>query len=284
MKLLPPFQLYLRGLILGGAMLLLASCLRVPKEASVRSSAGFRNAEETLDGSSLRVVSWNVHKAMHSELPKDLARKLAAYDLLLLQEAVTSQPMLDALDQAGHAWQMVRAFSVCGLDRGVLVTARAGPVQQRALRAFEPLFPLPKSALVTRYRLRGRSDQLAVANVHGINFSLGTGRFRKQLEAVAGELADHEGPILVGGDFNAWSRKRHLVLLEIMQELGLVAVLPDPDGRRLAFGHHLDHLFIRGFTVVEASAPEVRSSDHSPMLVRLSAPRHGLGKGESRRR
>ena len=224
-----------------------------------------------LDPAQLRVASWNVHKAKHQDLPKDLTTTLAEYDLLVLQEAVPNQPVREALQQAGFSWQMVSAFSVNGNPRGVMIASKIAPSEQTALRTFEPLFPLPKSTLITRFRLQGQRDLLAVASLHGINFSLGSGRFRQQLQAAERELAQHHGPILFGGDFNAWTQTRHNALHAMMNRLGLTAVEPLPDGRRLAFGRHLDHLFLRGFTVLESSAPPVASSDHTPILVRLSS-------------
>ena len=88
-----------------------------------------------------------------------------------------------------------RRIRIGGRKRGVLVAARIDPTEERALRTFEPLFPIPKSAIITRYSFVGRSEQLAVANLHGINFSSGLGRFREQLDDIAKELMNHDGPI-----------------------------------------------------------------------------------------
>lgn len=86
---------------------------------------------------------------------------------------------------------------------------------------------------------------------------------------MASELARHAGPVILAGDFNTWSERRHEVLVEIAARLGLVSVLFDDDGRRLAFGRSLDHFYFRGFRLVRASAPQVTSSDHNPIVVEL---------------
>ena len=164
-----------------------------------------------------------------------------------------------------------RRIRIGGRKRGVLVAARIDPTEERALRTFEPLFPIPKSAIITRYSFVGRSEQLAVANLHGINFSSGLGRFREQLDDIAKELMNHDGPIIFDGDFNTWSARRDEMLADITNRLGLMSVEPTPDDRRRAFGRHLDHLFVRGFSVVDADSPKVGTSDHSPILVRLVA-------------
>lgn len=276
--------------ILGAAALILAACATVPKNDRLLTSApdngldsgtrprspsgpasSARVRADAFDRGVLRVLSWNIHKAKDAGLYHDLARLAAQNDLLLLQEAVLDAPIGEVLKREGFSWQMADAFGVHGLERGVLIAARVAPVDGHELRTYEPLFPLPKSAIVTHYRLVGRSQQLAVVDLHGINFSLGLGRFRKQLEAVARELKHHDGPMIFGGDFNTWSVRRNKVLGGVAKRLGLVEVEPVPDDRRRAFGRHLDHLFVRGFSVVDARSFEVKSSDHNPISVRIVA-------------
>jgi len=251
----------------------LGSCLSVSKEDRLLTSGpvGDSVGGSSFGQSDFGILSWNIHKAAHENLIHDLSHHAVDNDLLLLQEVVMDAPMRKLLTKTGFSWQMADAFSVSGRVRGVLVAARAQPLSGRVMRTNEPLFPIPKSVIVTRY-LIGR-QRLAVANLHGINFSLGLGRFREQLEEVASDLRDHEGPIILGGDFNTWSKKRHAALDQVAHQLGLTAVDPHPDERRRAFGRHLDHLFVRGFTVLSAHSPEARSSDHNPILVRLRSQR-----------
>ena len=227
-----------------------------------------RATHEWLDAERLRVVSWNLHKGVNQGWERDLTRYASDSDLVLLQEAVMTDAFRNLLDHVGHDWIMAGAFARNGVERGVLVAARARALDGCTLRTFEPLMPLPKSALVVRFRL-GATATVAVANLHGINFSLGLERFREQLEAVASELARHRGPAILAGDFNTWSEDRHDVLVKIAARLGLVSVLIDPDGRRRTLGQHLDHFYFRGFRLVSASAPRVSSSDHNPILVEL---------------
>lgn len=263
--------------LMGVVSLMLVACVTVPrKDLLLTSAPGEGGAASStqrdvnaLDTGALRVLSWNIHKATQADLPRDLERYAAVNDVLLLQEAVLSAPVREALVRQGFGWQMVRAFAVSGRERGVVVAARVPAVDGQALCSYEPLFPIPKSAIVTHYRLAGRRESLAVANLHGINFSLGLGRFREQIGAVASELSRHHGPIIFGGDFNTWSQRRHAVLDEVAMQLGLVEVALVPDDRRLAFGQHLDHLFLRGFSVVSAGSPKAKSSDHSPIMVKL---------------
>lgn len=223
-----------------------------------------------LDPNKLRVVSWNIHKGVDTGWEPELARQAADHDLVLVQEAVLSKPMRSVLERAGHSWQMTGAFTRDGEERGVLNAARVAPLDTCTTREFEPLFRLPKTAIVTRYAFAGSTQTVAVANLHGINFTLGLGSFRSQLQAVADELARHKGPIIWAGDFNTWSDDRSAVLNSVTESLGLTAVHITPDGRRRTLGKHLDHLFVRGFKVVGAAAHKVKSSDHNPIEATLA--------------
>jgi endonuclease/exonuclease/phosphatase (EEP) superfamily protein YafD len=214
-------------------------------------------------------VSWNLHKTNDQGWETDLARYAADHDLVLLQEAVMHDAVRKLVEGAGHDWQMAGAFAWNGQERGVMVAGRVEALDSCTLRSFEPLFPVPKSALVVRYRLSGATT-VTVANLHGINFTLGLARFREQLEAVAAELARQSGPVILAGDFNTWSEARHQVLADVASKLGLVSVLVDePDARRRTLGQRLDHFYFRGFRLVRARVPAVTSSDHNPILVEL---------------
>lgn len=229
-----------------------------------------RAADGWLEVEHLRVLSWNLHKGEDDGWQTDLGRFAAEHDVVLLQEAVLNDEVRAVLARAGLRWQMAGAFSWLGIERGVLVAARVPAMDVCTLRAFEPLALLPKSALVARFALRGGAT-LAVANLHAVNFTLGLGRFREQLEGVAAELERQPGPAVFAGDFNTWSQARLDVLAEVAARLGMTAAVPHPDGRRVALGQVLDHVYVRGLRVRRAVSPVVKSSDHNPVLVDLDA-------------
>lgn len=45
-----------------------------------------------------------------------------------------------------------------------------------------------------------------VINIHAINFSIGVEVYGKQLDAIGEQVKRHAGPVIMAGDFNAWSR------------------------------------------------------------------------------
>ena len=222
-----------------------------------------------LPGPEFRVLSWNLHKNDDPGWDADLARFAAASDLLLIQEAALTASLQRVLQDAGYDWLLASAFMLHDHATGVLSAARVRPASACVQRCFEPLLRLPKSAVITRYEVQGVAPRLAVANVHSINFTLGLGDYRAQLEAIARELADHRGPVIVAGDLNTWSPARLEMVRDVMQRMGLVSVLPGIDTRSRFLGHQVDHIFVRGLEVVHAEAPEVASSDHNPVLATL---------------
>lgn len=222
-----------------------------------------------LPGPLVRVLSWNLQKGEQPGWEGDLARFAADVDLVLLQEALLTAELQRVFANAGFDWVLAGSFNLNGRETGVLSAARVRPASACTQRFFEPLLGLPKSALIARYALSGSEETLGVANVHSINFTLGFGEYREQLEAIARELADHRGPVIFAGDFNTWNPARVEVLADVVQRLGLAPVLPTADTRTRFLGHPVDYVFIRGLDVVDASAPEVTSSDHNPVRATL---------------
>lgn len=283
---LPP---HLRHAVLGATLIgLCAACATVPPVQHVLTlgrdgigvdaplpcnggamAAGERAAVPTLRSPELRVLSWNLHKNGDPGWHADLVRFAAVSDLLLIQEAALTAELQRTLHDAAYDWLLANAFMLHDHATGVLSAARVRPASACVQRSFEPLLRLPKSAAITRYALQGTLQTLVVANVHSINFTLGLRAYRAQLDAIARELADHRGPVIVAGDFNTWSAPRLAIARDVMKRLGLVPVLPPIDTRSRVFGHQVDYVFVRGLDVISAEAPEVHSSDHNPVLVTL---------------
>ena len=63
----------------------------------------------------------------------------------------------------------------------------------------------------------------------------------------------HSGPVIMAGDFNAWSRPRMNALYRFAREMSLREVRFSDDQRRRAFGRPLDFVFYRGLSVHDAS-------------------------------
>jgi len=235
--------------------------------------AGPQGQQGELDPTDLRLMTWNVHKAQNAAWTADFLRLGTSNDILLLQEAHLTEPFTTTIGESGFRWSMAHAFTYAGAVTGVLTASRTPASEACLTREVEPLLRLPKSALITRYSVEGSGGNLLLANVHGINFSLGTARFRRQLEDVVNAVRSHEGPLLLAGDFNDWSERRSEILKSLTTELRLKRLDLSPDGRSRHFGKPVDHVFYRDLDVVDARAGEVTSSDHNPVLVIFRVPK-----------
>ena len=217
-----------------------------------------------------RLASWNIHKGFDAGWAADLARIAAADDVVLLQEAWLDDTLRTTLGAAGLAWRMTGAFLLNGRDAGVLTAARAAPLTACTVRSWEPLLGVPKSALIARFRVEGSAATLALANLHAINFTLSAqGAYRELLDAVRAQLAAHDGPIVLAGDFNTWSDERVAMVDAVARRLGLAAVAFHPDARARFVGHAVDYIFVRGLDVIETRTLVVTTSDHNPIFATL---------------
>lgn len=226
----------------------------------------------TLDPRMIRLASWNLHKQADTGWDSDLQRLMRESDLLLIQEAEVSPSFRSIVEHGGFSWLLSSAFEYQGAEYGVLTATRIAPATACTLRAYEPLLRIPKATLITHYRLSGRSETLAVVNLHAINFALGTEAYRIQLDAAAEALSGHRGPLIVAGDFNTWNDQRDAVVQALASKLGLTPVTFSVDDRKRFLGRIFDWVYARGVEVVAATAWSVSSSDHNPLLVALRVP------------
>ena len=213
------------------------------------------------------VLNWNMYKGSRESWKNDFVNLTQQQDIVLLQEAVLSDDLKGALKDRGLNWHLNTAFYYDDLETGVMTASRFSSGYHCALRTAEPVIRVPKTTLISRYPLEGMSQRLLVANIHGINFTLGLGSYQLQLMAMEEILAGHDGPIILAGDFNNWSDERTQIVIEMMQRLSLKQLPYKNHNRTLVFGSAIDHVFYRGLTVTSHKTHHVTSSDHNPITV-----------------
>ena len=169
---------------------------------------------------------------------------------------------------------MASSFLFADRDLGVLTASRATPIASCTQRIVEPVLRLPKSAIISWFRLRDRVETLAVVNIHAVNFSLWLGAYRRQFDALGEALAQHRGPIILAGDLNTWTDGRSDAVAAIASQLGLQEIRFAADQRTLFMGKQLDHIFVRGLAATASTAFAVESSDHNPVaaILKVAAP------------
>ncbi len=242
----------------------------VARSFGATASAGGADA---VDPNAIRLMTWNLHKQDDAGWQEDLAQFARSNDFLLLQEVSLLDSLQAILANAGLRWVLASSFIYELIDVGVLTATRIPPVANCTQRTVEPILRIPKSAVITWLRVAGTPQLLAIANVHAINFTLTVDDYQAQLAALADVLADHRGPLVLGGDFNTWSDERSAALRDVAARLELVEVTYVEDRRAMFLGRQVDHLFIRGLEVVASQVTAVTSSDHNPIEVILRLAR-----------
>ena len=227
-----------------------------------------RATQGELDSTDIRLVNWNIQKGGDPEWSTDLATFEGAPNLTVLQEVP-----LDSDAWSMSATDQYRSFApgyrTSRSLTGVMTVSTAKPLTQCNLVSVEPWIRSPKATVITEYSLSDTEQTLLVVNIHAVNFAFGVVDFQSQIQQAVSVLDNHAGPILLSGDFNTWHRRRAEILDEMTAGLGLEMLNYDEDHRKRFLGQPLDHIYVRGLEVLEATTGEVDSSDHSPMSARL---------------
>ena len=227
-----------------------------------------QSAHEQLDSESIRLVNWNIQKGDDPKWTTDLVKLEADADLIILQEVPLKSNSSDVLSP-----YLYHSFSPGYRTRqaltGVMTVSTAKPLTQCNLVNVEPWLRSPKATVITEYGLTNTDQTLLVVNIHAVNFTFGTHDFHQQFQQAFTVLNNHAGPILMSGDFNTWHSRRSEVIKELTDSLGLEMLDFDEDHRKRFMGKALDHIYVRGLEVIEATTLQADSSDHNPMSVHL---------------
>lgn len=226
----------------------------------------------------ISILSWNIYKGQREGWQDDLLRLGGTSDILILQEATLNKELRHFLGKHNQYWNFNSAFSYKGFESGVLVAADIQPLDSCGMRQNEPVIGLPKATLVNIYRMRNSDAKLLVANIHGINFSLGMGAYRQQIDDLQAILQNHSGPIILAGDFNNWSDKRNTVISNLVNQLDLSQLEPEEGQKTTVFGDPVDHVMFRQLIPVSHFVHQVSSSDHNPLTATFRFEKNILPK------
>jgi endonuclease/exonuclease/phosphatase (EEP) superfamily protein YafD len=225
-----------------------------------------------LDSRDIRILNWNIQKGGNPDWIADLSAIGDEPDLLILQEATLQADTWTTVG-ADHFRSFAagyRTIGRAGSVTGVLTMSDAEPLTSCSLVSYEPWLRSPKATMITEYGLTNSDQSLVVVNIHAINFTITNRDFREQVRRALSVIRDHEGPVLLSGDFNTWHWRQSRILQQMADDHGLRTLSYEKDYRKRVFGQPLDHIYIRGLRVINATSFPVNSSDHNPMSVRLS--------------
>lgn len=234
--------------------------------------------DQELDPTEINIFVWNMYKGAIPTWKKDFVRLTKFFDVLLLQEMWMDGAMNEAITKdETFSYHMATSFldtKRSNTASGVAIASFVEPVKTFFQRSKyrEPFIRTPKMALFADFALKGMTKKLRVATIHAINF-VSKKKHRHQLRKMFEGLKDHTGPIVLGGDFNTWSKKKLRAMRSMARNAGLTEVKFKKWGskRMHMFGNILDHIWVRGVNVIDTHVfYKIKSSDHKAMSVRIS--------------
>jgi endonuclease/exonuclease/phosphatase (EEP) superfamily protein YafD len=278
-------------LSLGLVILYISGCVVVPDDALVVSGSKDREvqrraaacgpdselggAEQAVAGinpDAFSILSWNSHRGSDEAWGRELVSFGGKADIILLQEAALETTLENQLGLFANEWLMATAFRFDEQEIGIFSAAHIPAQTYCVTKEREPLFGIPKIALAVTYSFTGLQARLLVVNIHMVNFTITTSALRHQIDALKNIIRNHHGPVVVAGDFNTWNNGRETLVAQRMADLGLQAVVFQPDHRVEFFNHKVDKVFYRGLLVKKALSHQVSSSDHNPLEVHFTLP------------
>jgi len=215
----------------------------------------------------ISVLNWNIYKGKRENWATDFKRYSYKHDVVMIQEAHLGENLKSVLDRGHQYWTLNAAFLYQDKATGVMTASRVKPLHSCGQRTVEPFIRFPKTSLISYYPVEGMNENLMVANIHGINFTFGVGVYKKQIEKLYDVMKNHDGPVVLAGDFNTWSDERMLIVGDLAQRLSLKSLDYTSHNRTVIFGNALDHVFYRGLEPLEHDTWYVTSSDHNPTRV-----------------
>jgi endonuclease/exonuclease/phosphatase (EEP) superfamily protein YafD len=233
-----------------------------------------------LDPDRISILNWNIYKGQRDNWAVDFRRYSNRHDVVTIQEAHLVDQLESVLDDAHRHWTMNAAFNYQDKATGVMTASSVKPVYTCGQHTTEPLIRTPKTSLISYYPVEGVDENLLVANIHGINFSLGVAAYSEQIEKLYDLMKHHQGPVVLAGDFNTWSEKRMRIVETLAHRLSLSSLDYTNHNRTSVFGKALDHVFYRGLEPLEHDTWHVTSSDHNPTHVSFRVKNYYLNSNE----
>ncbi|SMB82911.1 Uncharacterized conserved protein YafD, endonuclease/exonuclease/phosphatase (EEP) superfamily [Pasteurella testudinis DSM 23072] len=214
-----------------------------------------------------QLVVWNLHKGQDAGWQQKIEQYSQQADFLLLQEA-TVQNQIPHFLADDKTWYGIQAgtFAYHGDMSGVMLLANYLPQRYCVGSENEPWIRIPKIAQAAVYPLAA-DRTLLIINLHLVNFEWNPQNYRNQLREMFRLVSQHQGPIILAGDFNSWNSKRLSLIQELAQQYALSEVRFTPDVRMNFMGNPLDHIFVRDIQVLSAYSEQTTASDHNPLVV-----------------
>ncbi|MFX3675652.1 MAG: endonuclease/exonuclease/phosphatase family protein [bacterium] len=230
------------------------------------------SSKSLLNPKSINVMVWNQYKGKERTWRREFERLSRNQDIMILQEATDDRKMTKVYDTS-RDFQFFMGTSFIyrfgNKATGVVSAAKveASDILAQRSRGVEIAGGTPKMILFASYPIAGSSEELLTVNIHALN-SVTWQTLAAQLLDALKVVNAHQGPVVFGGDFNTWSKKKMEYMKHIMQKFSLEEVdFKNSHLKMKVFGRELDHVFTRGLKVKSASVEKSTGADHQPLFL-----------------
>ena len=221
-----------------------------------------------INATHIHFLCWNIKKGKKLNWQYDLQSLVHDKDLVIIQEAVLHADLLDVFESSVH-YSFAKGYRSRKHSTGVVTISKHAPLNRYQLTSWEPWLATPKAIHITEFSLAKSSETLIVINIHTINFTIGIRQYKRQIDQIRNVLQDHQGPVILSGDFNTWRKKRMNILDALAVDHSLIPLSFSKDHRKSVFGKMLDHVYVRSLIPEDTKTHHVTSSDHNPMTAQL---------------
>lgn len=232
----------------------------------------FIHQQPLIRGEEFGVLCWNTQKLTQTlDFQATLTQLLARFPsrFLLFQEAKLA--LGDEWQVADWSYAIAPNMQTNRHVFGVLTASQCAFSEAKPLLTSnrEAVLATHKSYMISKHPLSDKQS-LLIVNVHAINF-VSSQYFLKEIILLREQLLDHQGPLIVAGDFNVWNRQRRLYLLKFCRSIGLKqAYVSDAQYIKAYRNQPLDFVFYRDLWMKEALAINTHVSDHNPIYTRFA--------------
>ena len=225
-------------------------------------------------GPAIRMLVWNVHVGECSTLNSYLTELCADQDLVMYQQqnsTVSAPADCSELQDERYKWltadsRPVLHTEVCvGVNTGCVVAAEKH-VQHESNQ--EQNVEMAQYVLLeTHYALAASNHTLMVLNLCAIQDASGEEQLLS-FEPLKQTLTQHEGAIIVAGEFDAWSQNALTDFQQCMIEAELFNASMTRSNKEQQTSNQLGHVFYRGLNLHSVeSLPTKQSAVHAPITA-----------------
>ncbi len=281
----------MKNILIFTSIMFLTACGYVPVKNEVLFTDHNTNTGDSIS-SSFKILSWNIEKQNNSNWYSDFQSFLNennSPNIILLQEAKLNNTLKDKV--RGKYWGFSPNLYKTDSYSGVFIASNSKPISMtpRVSNGTEPSIPLivpplPKAMLFSIFETAS-NKKLLVVNVHALNFTAikfwnRGSEFDEQIMLISNLVKNHNGPVIVAGDFNTWSSSRMDFLDSTLSGAGLTKnnfrnnqsnITTCPKSLNMILwwcgSKPLDHIFYRGLTPKSSRVELDKASDHNPLIV-----------------